>query len=1088
MLTYRWILFNNLKEGSKIKDKIAIYSKKKNLTYREFYQRVSTISQNIIEKYGASNEIFAVRLENTFDAFILIWGLIFANKTILPLPKEIPDEKAKRIIKDINPIGIFFDHSNDYDNSIYFECFEVFSGSDFIPVDYSNENNFIVIMTSGTTGNAKGCCLTDESFLGRIETLFTKFGFCEQDNFLFSSNYSFDVSYTQIITWLFGMGSVTIQEKEDDFRSIPDYINSFYVTHIALSPAVLKYIYYNLVMDVKNLKEVFVAGEVFPKIIAGKYIENPPSFNLWNMYGPTEFSIYSTYFNLLDFDENDNAVPIGYKLDSVDLKLIDNSMNIIENDGVEGEILLGGMGRFSEYINSEKKTLDSLLRVDGQIYYKTGDIGSFKNQKLYFHGRKDQQLKINGIRVEAEEIEDLVIDKCFNIEDAVVTVFEHENKKQLVLFVVLRDKSIEVSISTVKDAIIEFIEPYFIPKVLFILKEIPINKNGKVDKKELYELYKSSKFRNKISSNEQITYGPKEKLTKIWNEVLNFNFNAENVDFFDLGADSIDVIVLLGEVKEVFKVELTVEEVYGNSIFNDMLNAIIIKTENNIIKHINKSLKNNKYNGYLKQINSSDNSKLVLYTDEDSIAMKEFIYNVYGIEFVPNIVLTKTNNQLLDDYKNYLMSTSEIQNLRRKISLQIERNNRFLQEALEKKHSNKYLCGPGQNKIFRKKYNDLVISSVRIVSIDEKKVQAAIGEVVKKHSLLRSVIIKEKDKYYFKEFNLRKHFEIDKLDLSEYCDYNEIEELVTDELFSVVAEIDKLNNLLYRMLLIKIDEKNYKLIVIFSHLIADAASANVFSKEIISSYNGVLKTDNISKYEIYLNELNENYSYSKYSDFITSEKYKLLLTHSNYNANTRDLEQTIIEIPKNVSRKILIENNENSKEGILLWLSSRLANIILKKEKITFRITNNGRRIANKNYSNILGDCHVHYPIIIDTSMDSISDCDRKLVEEFSYYYKENKIYLEDLSYSQSSEINNNVEKMFNKLDFVFNYLGEMDDNTSELYCRRISFDNTLFKTYYIYCYSNKNNLIINCRLPKSSKGLIVRKFISELGVNGFDK
>ena len=221
----RELLLNNLIEASKIKDKVAIYNKDQNITYSELYRRVSIISENIINTHGTTNEVFGIRMADTLNAFTLILALIFSNKTILPLPMEIPDDKAEKIIDDIKPISVFYDDYSD-NNSINFNDYMQNTNGKVKQVEYSNESNFIIIMTSGTTGTPKGCCLKDGAFLGRISDLHSKFGFTDSDNFLFSSNYSFDVSYTQILTWLFGKGSITIQKKADNFRNIPLIVKS----------------------------------------------------------------------------------------------------------------------------------------------------------------------------------------------------------------------------------------------------------------------------------------------------------------------------------------------------------------------------------------------------------------------------------------------------------------------------------------------------------------------------------------------------------------------------------------------------------------------------------------------------------------------------------------------------------------------------------------------------------------------------------------------------------------------------------------------------------------------------------------------
>lgn len=134
----RELLLNNLIEASKIKDKVAIYNKDQNITYSELYRRVSIISENIINTHGTTNEVFGIRMADTLNAFTLILALIFSNKTILPLPMEIPDDKAENVIDDIKPIGVFYDDYSD-NNSINFNDYIQNTNGKVKQVEYSNE-------------------------------------------------------------------------------------------------------------------------------------------------------------------------------------------------------------------------------------------------------------------------------------------------------------------------------------------------------------------------------------------------------------------------------------------------------------------------------------------------------------------------------------------------------------------------------------------------------------------------------------------------------------------------------------------------------------------------------------------------------------------------------------------------------------------------------------------------------------------------------------------------------------------------------------------------------------------------------------
>lgn len=1082
MVSYREKLLFNLLDES-IDEKIAIYSKNGNVTYGNLRKSVLNTTQKIGEKYGFENEVIAVRMSNIENAFKLILSLIFANKTILPLPLEVPEEKADSIIKDIQPIAIFTDYQNSLENSMDFSKFtENIHEYNFKEAIYDDDSDFIIITTSGTTGVPKGCCLKDKAFLGRIFDLYKSFGFKSCDNFLFSSNYSFDVSYTQILTWLFGQGSITIQRKEEDYRVIVDYINEYSVTHLALSPAVAKKIFKNISNNAKTLKEVFVAGERFPLELASEYMRNRPSFKLWNMYGPTEFSIYATFFNIDEYNE-EQSVPIGYPLKGVKVKILDESNNIILNDSREGQIALGGEGIFSRYINDEEKTDKVIAKIDEEPYYLTGDLGSISKGKIYYHGRKDQQLKINGIRVESEEIENKLIKYLNNLESVVVSLIQFQGKNQLVAFIVYKNKTTKYSNETMRRTLEKYLEKYFVPKFFIILEEIPLNKNGKVDFVKLTSIYKSKRQKELARDTQGNNESTEHILKKIWEDVLNIKVKNTDNNFFDLGADSLDTITLLSNIEELFNVKLNVEDIYRNPLFYTQEKLISQLLSNNVIDEINKKIQSIEKGAFIFKEVIDNNLKTILVSNSEERLITEYILRNYGKEYLPNHILE--SNMLINNRLNKTLYFTKTPGEFEVSEYEITKNYNSLSSEIFKNPIRIYPCGPGQNKIFRKQYNDLVTNTITIISNSEKNIKEAFKNIISRHSMLRSVIIHKNNTFHFQEYSINNKFEIDVIDLMNYS-YNDqvsILKKAMENLFDYVGNMNKYGTLLYRYLLFKIDNKTYKLLTVFSHLIADAASSNVFTKDFIMEIeqleiNAENKNRNISNvtYHKYLVEMKKYNTKEKYLEYTESNKFKNISKLNGSFEKRRNLVAKTIRIPI-TQLNLKNQGGSNSKEGILLWLTSILAQIIFQKRYITFRVTNSGRLLYEGNYKNVFGDCHVHYPVVIDTKIDTPSTCTQKIATEFEYYYGEGKLYLEGLSYDNDIIINNKVENLFDNLDFVFNYIGEKSKEESRDYCILAEQDEKIYKTFYTYCHSTKEELIISCRLPKNRIEQILQQF-----------
>ena len=152
------------------------------------------------------------------------------------------------------------------------------------------------------------------------------------------------------------------------------------------------------------MRHIFVAGEKFPTRLATLFNSFDKEYQIWNMYGPTEASIYVSFYNIDNFKKDMRSVPIGQQLSGVDIKIVNPETGKICEDNEEGEILLSGKGIFNGYYNQEKLTRSKEIEILGKTYYRTGDLGILA--RLYWiNGRIDNQLKVNGMRIEAEEIE-----------------------------------------------------------------------------------------------------------------------------------------------------------------------------------------------------------------------------------------------------------------------------------------------------------------------------------------------------------------------------------------------------------------------------------------------------------------------------------------------------------------------------------------------------------------------------------------------------------------------------------------------------------------------------------------------------------
>ncbi len=527
------------------------------MTYLEFKSEIEKLSKAIIRKEDKSNnKIVGIRMADKLDVIFLIYALLKAGRTILPLPPEIPDEKVKSILQTIKPDYLI----SDYDiKNIGYEVISYKELIDCVDCDFeclSNDidanNTALLLMTSGTTGAPKGCLLGDEQIIGRVFQLQEKFG-DENDVILFSTNYSFDVSYSEIFAWPIYGGKLVIMDDGDKFDSIPAYIEQFGITQLSISPSALINIAKNI-NEVKNitLRHIFVAGEKFPTRLATLFNSFDKEYQIWNMYGPTEASIYVSFYNIDNFKKDMRSVPIGQQLSGVDIKIVNPETGKICEDNEEGEILLSGKGIFNGYYNQEKLTRSKEIEILGKTYYRTGDLGYFSKGFYWINGRIDNQLKVNGMRIEAEEIENIILKSNPFLERAIIRLEEYNSKKILTLFFTSTQ---DVDVNYLVQSIDTKLEKAFIPKLFVQLPVVRLNKNGKVDEEYLLEKFILS-VKGKTPMNQEENSKTYRQLVGVWESVLGVPLLKKEDNFFLRGGDSLDSTKFILEVEDKFGVIL----------------------------------------------------------------------------------------------------------------------------------------------------------------------------------------------------------------------------------------------------------------------------------------------------------------------------------------------------------------------------------------------------------------------------------------------------------------------------------------------------------------------------------------------------
>lgn len=354
-----------------------------------------------------------------------------------------------------------------------------------------------ILFTSGSTGQPKGVAISHENVIPFFDFFLKKdrFYFTEEDRFIQVFDLTFDVSiFSFFMPLSIGACCYVVPQKGIRYLEIVKMLHEHQITVATMVPTVLQYIErYIQEIDFPHLKYSFFIGDKLSHRIVSKWAEKVKDGEIYNFYGPTEATIVCSYYKWTEIEcsleNNQDIVPIGKPFPHVEIAVIDESNETIDNNEI-GELCLAGPQVVHSYLNNtnEDRFID-LKKSNGETkrFYKTGDLVHINPKgNLLFHGRIDNQVKINGHRIEINEIEenirkltdDMIHVACFNNAKGI---------KYLVLFIEKNHLNIDFKL-----ALNTLLPEFMIPKTLFVLDEMPLNFNGKVDQKKLEGIYLNS--------------------------------------------------------------------------------------------------------------------------------------------------------------------------------------------------------------------------------------------------------------------------------------------------------------------------------------------------------------------------------------------------------------------------------------------------------------------------------------------------------------------------------------------------------------------------------------------------------------------
>jgi amino acid adenylation domain-containing protein len=433
-----------------------------------------------------------------------------------------------------------------------------------------------VIYTSGSTGKPKGVAVTHESVVNMVLAARTLVSDEDISGVLFATSLNFDISVYEIflplscggaiilVNNLFDLATTSARDKISLINTVPSLISAF------LAQASLP----------SGVRVVNLIGEALQRDLAERISMARPDVRLFNLYGPTETTVYST--GALVDRKDRRPPPIGGPIWNTDVYVLDECLRLVP-DGAIGELWIGGAGVARGYLARPELTEERFVPNpfgDGRIY-KTGDLVHWLGDgQLGYCGRADQQLKINGVRIEPEEIE-VGLRAHSAIGEAVVTTSEDEGgQKCLAAFLLSRPGVARPDIKAIRTHLATTLPPQLIPAIFVWLDELPLTSNGKTDRKALSQIREFT--REPVSRSHEEAHNEIEAAAlEIWRDWFKDRSLGLRDDYFEMGGDSLDAFWLIGKCNKQFGTNLPLSSLFEHPTVERLAVAIAAASAEN---------------------------------------------------------------------------------------------------------------------------------------------------------------------------------------------------------------------------------------------------------------------------------------------------------------------------------------------------------------------------------------------------------------------------------------------------------------------------------------------------------------------------
>jgi amino acid adenylation domain-containing protein len=544
-------------QAKKTPDAIAAVFESERLTYRDLNSRANQLA-NYLRSTGVKPGVMVgVFVERSLDMIVALLGVMKAGGAYVPMDPTYPAERISFVLNDAS-VPVLLTQERLFKTVNIGAARHVFldtewatiarHSTDAPPSAPSADDLAYVIYTSGSTGKPKGVEIPHRAVVNLLLSMSKNPGLKASDTLLAVTTLSFDIAGLELFLPLAVGAKLVIASREAaaDGNLLLNRIVSSGTTVMQATPVTWKLLI-EAGWEGKPALKVLCGGEAFPRDLANELVRRAQS--VWNMYGPTETTIWSS---TLEVKAGDEPVPIGPPIDNTQFYVLDASNQLVPI-GIAGELHIGGEGLARGYfhrpeLTAEKFVADPFRPNINARMYKTGDlVRRAIDGTIEFLGRLDHQVKLRGFRIELGEIE-TALARYPGVREAVVIVREDiPGDKRLVAYVTSDQQAITVA--TVREALTGKLPNYMLPSAVVRLDAMPLTPNGKIDRKALPapDTGRATRQKEYVAPRAE----QEKTLAEIWAEVLHLERVGIQDNLFELGADSLHIFQIVARAGKV---------------------------------------------------------------------------------------------------------------------------------------------------------------------------------------------------------------------------------------------------------------------------------------------------------------------------------------------------------------------------------------------------------------------------------------------------------------------------------------------------------------------------------------------------------